>query len=101
MEGFLVYLLIFAVYLVITLRRKKGKSGKESQGRLSRRTPARASDGHILRGKNDITCRQFGHHHEEDSAPRYIVHDDPEDGFIILNGVKMRISEADQYENNI
>jgi hypothetical protein len=30
-----------------------------------------------------------------------MVHDDPEDGYIILNGKKMRITEADQYENSI
>ena len=69
----------------------------------SARRPARASDGHILKGVQDITCRQFGHDHPEWEEPstRYIVHDDPEDGYIILNGKKMRITEADQYENTI
>lgn len=72
-------------------------------GSQSARRPVRASDGHILKGIQDITCRQFGHSHPEWEEPsmRYMVHDDPEDGYIILNGKKMRITEADQYENTI
>ena len=109
MEAFIVYLIIFAIILRVSLK-KKGQSGKGNAGtgrsagnlqRPRRSGPARSTDGHVLRGKNDITCRQFGHNHPEESEPRFIVHDDPEDGFIILNGVKMRISEADKYENSI
>lgn len=69
----------------------------------SSKRAARSSDGHFLKKNQDITCRQFGHDHPEweEPATRYIVHDDPEDGFIILNGKKMRITEADKYENTI
>lgn len=76
---------------------------EKTQGSANKRRPVKASDGHILKGVQDITCRQFGHNHPEWEEPesRYIVHDDPEDGFIILNGRKMRITEADQYENTI
>ena len=65
--------------------------------------PVRTSDGHQLSDEQDITCRQYGHNHSgvEEPGARYIVHDDPEDGFIILNGKKMRITEADKYENTI
>lgn len=72
-------------------------------GSGSFRKPARTSDGHVLSDAQDITCRQFGHNHPawEEPAVRYIVHDDPEEGFIILNGKKMRITEADKYENTI
>ena len=72
--------------------------GSRGKGR-----PARSSDGHVMKGGKDITCRQFGHNHPEweEPATRYIVHDDPEDGYIILNGKKMRITEADKYENTI
>ena len=63
----------------------------------------RTSDGHSLSDEQDITCRQFGHNHPawEEPGMRYIVHDDPEEGFIILNGKKMRVTEADKYENSI
>ena len=72
-------------------------------GAKNKRRPVKASDGHILEGAQDITCRQFGHDHPEweEPATRYIVHDDPEEGYIILNGKKMRITEADKYENTI
>ena len=65
--------------------------------------PPRSTDGHILRRDQDITCRRFGHRHPESEEPstRYIVHDDIEDGYIILNGKKMRRTEADAYENTI
>ena len=62
-----------------------------------------AADRNRVHGIRDITCRQFGHNHPEWEEPttRYIVHDDIEDGFIILNGKKMLRTEADQYENTI
>ena len=65
--------------------------------------PPRASDGHVMKGEQDISCRRFGHDHPEWEEPsmRYIVHDDPEEGYIILNGKKMKITEADKYENTI
>ncbi len=72
-----------------------GKTGKY-------RAP-RSTDGHVLSREQDITCRQFGHNHPEweEPAQRYIVHDDIEDGYIILNGKKMLRTEADAYENTI
>ncbi len=71
---------------------------------FTRRAPgsAQADDGHRLSGVDDISCRQYGHvHPETDDMPRYIPHNDPEDGYIVLNGKMMRLSEADKYENTI
>ena len=72
-------------------------------GSRNSKRQSRALDGHVMKGSQDITCRQFGHSHPEWEEPttRYIVHDDPEDGYIILNGKKMKITEADKYENTI
>ncbi len=66
-------------------------------------TRARSTDGHVLSKDQDITCRKYGHRHSRREEPemRFLVHDDPEQGYILLNGVKMRITEADQYENRI
>lgn len=115
-------LIVMVVIWVTVMNRLKKKGGENASkkngssaggvnrwhseklpGSQSARRPVRASDGHILKGVQDITCRQFGHSHPEWEEPstRYIVHDDPEDGYIILNGKKMRITEADQYENSI
>lgn len=65
--------------------------------------PARSSDGHWLREEQDITCRQYGHNHPRSVEPqsRYIVHEEPTEGYIVLNGKKMLRTEADKYENSI
>ena len=115
-------IMIFIWVMVTVLLRSKSRGGKNAVRKNSasakgadkwhseklpgaRKTgrPARSSDGHALSGEQDITCRQFGHDHPEweEPATRYIVHDDPEEGYIILNGKKMKITEADQYENTI
>ena len=102
MEAVIFYLIAMAVIIFNVYKKKNAQGkGRKDGAQSARRRPARSTDGHVLRGKKDITCRQFGHNHPEDDMPRFIVHDDPEDGFIILNGVKMRISEADRYENSI
>ena len=67
------------------------------------RRPTRASDGHRLGANQDITCRQFGHNHPRSEEPdsRYFVHEEPTEGYIVLNGKKMLRTEADKYENSI
>ena len=89
---------------------KRGFSGKNRSwhtemipGTGNAKNAPRSTDGHVLSGIQDITCRQFGHNHPEWEEPttRYIVHDDIEDGYIILNGKKMHRTEADKYEDTI
>ncbi len=73
------------------------------------RKPTVAHDGHVLRRENDITCEtQYGHNHpriEEFNpdgtssslsgpTPRYIVHDDPEEGYVVLNGIKRKLEDC-------
>lgn len=55
--------------------------------------PVISSDGHRIPPSKDITCAAYGHTHPE-SAPRYIVHEDPENGYVILNGVKRKITDC-------
>lgn len=76
-----------------TIARSTGKTGPL--------TRPLADDGHYIKAEDDISCRRFGHRHAEDSAPRFIPHNDPEEGYIILNGKKMLRTEADRYENTI
>ena len=77
-----------------TIARSTGKTGKFFSRAL-------ADDGHYIEGKDDISCRQYGHNQPDADVPRFIPHDDPEDGYIILNGKKMLRTEADRYENSI
>ena len=71
-------------------------------GKLKKRNRTIAADGHVIPPEKDITCEgRDGHRHpqptarqKEDYGPRYIVHDDPEIGYVILNGVKRRIQDC-------
>ncbi len=52
-------------------------------------------DGHFIRREQDLTCEtEYGHDHGTSAEPRYIVHDDPTDGYVILNGVKRSLDEC-------
>ena len=111
--GSLIVLIVILIWLMVRVKKTKGSSdmrdrmkpaaGKSPVRKNRPARPARAQDGHVLKGIRDITCRQFGHDHDvgEEPLSRFIVHDDPEDGYILLNGVKMLLSEADEYENRI
>ena len=121
MASLILYIMVIIWLCVIFgLRRmsakgKNGGSGRPSRSSAAKRLeewmkdtktgyrPPRSTDGHTLRKDQDITCRRFGHRHSELEEPstRFIVHDDIEDGYIILNGKKMRRTEADAYENTI
>lgn len=127
MSGAIFYLIILVFVLVRFMNMGKGKGSGKGKGtekgsgtRSSDRTANRpssaslgktfekylgdrplASDGHRMSKEDDISCRRFGHQHEEFDTPRFIPHDEPEEGYIILNGVKMKRTEADRYENRI
>lgn len=121
MRSLVLYIMVMIWFFVIfSLRRisgkgKDGKPGRPSQSEAAKKLESmmkdarngyrspRSTDGHTLRKDQDITCRRFGHRHSEQEEPsvRFIVHDDIEDGYIILNGKKMHRTEADAYENTI
>ena len=66
------------------------------QARSFRKTVA--DDGHVLSGKDDPTCRRFGHRHLSDMDPRYIVLDEPlGEDYITLNGMRVRLKDADKF----
>ena len=88
--------------------RKNGSGSRKwytekAPGATASKRRTRSSDGHWLREEQDITCRQYGHNHPRSVEPqsRYIVHEEPTEGYIVLNGKKMLRTEADKYENSI
>lgn len=107
--GGIIYLILIMVIIARFMAQKGGvKNGTGSTrtpgGSASKRSSARrplASDGHRVPKDQDISCRRFGHQHEEFDRPRFIPHSDPEEGYIILNGIKMKRGEADRYEERI
>ena len=54
-----------------------------------------SDDGHRIPRNKDITCNgKYGHDHPEETQPRYIVHEEPEDGYVVLNGVKRKLEDC-------
>ncbi len=55
-----------------------------------------AHDGHVIPKEKDITCETaYGHNHgSTQDGRRFIVHEDPTDGYVILNGVKRSLEEC-------
>lgn len=105
MAGAIFYLILIGIVIMRFVNQGKakgtGKSGGPAGRALFSGKGPLASDGHRIPKEKDVSCRRYGHQHEEFDTPRYIPHDDPEDGYIVLNGVKMKLSEADRYEDRI
>lgn len=103
--GFWIYLIIILFGIARMANSKNRKTSEKGSARTAARRPSGktplASDGHRVPKDQDISCRRYGHKHEEFDRPRFIPHEDPEEGYIILNGVKMKITEADRYEERI
>ena len=96
MDGFLFVLLFLGIWVAVL------SIIGSAVAKIRRSSRTTASDGHTIPYENDITCEgRDNHRHPQPSAEdianygrRYIVHDDPENGFVILNGVKRRISDC-------
>lgn len=104
------FLIFFVLVRVLNAAKKKNSgmgrtvSGNTASGSRTNRPFSKgpmASDGHRVPKDQDISCRRYGHKHEEFDTPRFIPHEDPEEGYVILNGVRMKLTEADNYENKI
>lgn len=57
----------------------------------------KSSDGHIVPKEDDLTCDTvYGHQHSQanEFGRRYIVHEEPEEGYVVLNGVKRQIKDC-------
>ena len=90
---FLLPLIIFIFFSVLgMLLSFTAKAGRKKQ---RRRTIS--DDGHYVTPSEDLTCETTsGHRHENSSefGQRYIVHNEPEDGYVVLNGVMRRIEDC-------
>ncbi len=82
------FLVIMAIYSVVGAIVSKGR---KPAGR--RRTVS--DDGHSVRSDQDLTCEtKYGHDHSVPGERRYIVHEDPEEGYVVLNGIKRKIKDC-------
>lgn len=80
------------IFFIVSLTKSKAVQITQRNGRVKYRTLA--SDSHYIPKKKDITCKRYGHKHPIESIPRYIVHEEPETGYVILNGIKRKISDC-------
>ncbi len=78
------WVFIVAVFTIVTASRK------------TVRIPPKSDDGHSVPPSQDLTCEtQYGHDHSgPKQTKRYIVHEDPPQGYVILNGIKRKISDC-------
>lgn len=58
-----------------------------------------SSDGHVVPPEEDLTYRERTHYHRDNPlnkefGPQYIVHNEPETGYVILNGVKRKLTDC-------
>ena len=90
---FFVWIIIVLTFFAIVLGSTKAAKSSDRKRRANvRRTIS--SDGHAVSRKNDLTCEtKYGHDHG-DAQPRYIVHEDPDEGYVILNGIKRRLEDC-------
>ena len=82
-----IYVIWFLVIIIGIIKASKNKKKTIS------------SDGHVVPKTQDVTCEnEFGHNHPNSSNPeygrRYIVHEEPEEGYVVLNGIKRKISDC-------
>ncbi len=94
-----IFLIIWLAFIIVvscaTTLSSKAKSPRSSLSKQRGKRRSFSSDGHVIPREQDITCETLeNHHHELGSEPRYIVHEDPPEGYVILNGVKRKISDC-------
>ena len=84
------FLILVAVINIVNAIISSGKRA----GNRSRRSIS--DDGHAVPRSQDLTCEtKYGHDHGGiEAQKRYIVHEDPEEGFVVLNGIKRRIKDC-------
>ena len=71
---------------------------KKEVVRKAGRSGLRSSDGHFVKRSEDLTCEtNDGHNHRDNSAEygrRYIVHNEPNEGYVVLNGEIRKIEDC-------
>ena len=93
MSGFVsIFLVIWAVVFFSSV-------ASALKNARSRKKTVRSSDGHAVPKGEDLTCEtNDGHHHttgsESEFGKRYIVHNEPETGYVVLNGVKRKLTDC-------
>ena len=96
-----VFIILFFIVLAIASAKIEQEKKKAILQKLSQNSGDAlfSSDGCKIPKEQDLTCRRYGHQHETgyDKLPRYIVHEEPTKGYVILNGKKVRLKDCGKY----
>ena len=95
MDFFVVWIIAVIVMTIASIR----SAQKKTAGNRPRRTVS--SDGHVVPPSEDLTVDTGASHYsrhkehaEEEFGRRYIVHNEPVQGYVILNGVMRSLEEC-------
>ncbi len=106
MESLFSFLIVIVIFTLVLLKRQKNTGTpvwKELFTPTGQGRERVASDGHTISAQDDISCARFGHDHSHDPVQegfpeaQFIVHNEPQEGYINLNGKILKRSEADEY----
>jgi hypothetical protein len=107
--GIIIWMVVVLVIVLFSVaaanKRREQYYGSGSGSRKKPETPQSYSapeygtgnvalDGHRIPKSKDVTCEAYGHRHPGSDEPRYIVHDDPELGYVLLNGRKIKLEDC-------
>ena len=97
---FLLPIIIFVFFSVLgTIISIASRSSKVRSAVLLNNKKRRtvSDDGHYVSPSDDLTCETTAGHRHENSGEfgqRYIVHNEPEDGYVVLNGIMRKIEDC-------
>lgn len=84
---FLVWFIIILTFFSVILASTKIKNPLKKRITVS-------DDGHRVPRSEDLTCETVYGHDHGNGEPRYIVHEEPSDGYVVLNGIKRSLEEC-------
>ncbi len=84
---FLVWFVIILTFFSVIVASTKIRNPLKRRSVIS-------DDGHVVPASQDLTCEtKYGHHHGS-AEPRYIVHEEAVEGYVVLNGIKRSLEEC-------
>ena len=86
---------------VMVLLRQVAAKNRSSSNAARRNSPGSGSRKWYTEKAPGATASKRRVRSSVEPQSRYIVHEEPTEGYIVLNGKKMLRTEADKYENSI
>ena len=88
MSAIIPFIIFYVIFIIAMF--KIAKKNKQRSRIIS-------DDGHFVPSNEDLTCETTqGHKHQKSTefGPRYVVHNEPSQGYIVLNGIVRKIEDC-------